>query len=506
MSKNFVFLEEDEVSMMKSLFICLTMLILFGWLYFKDIKISLASTHIFFCIYMSSFFHIMTEIIMIYGFNQLAFSSYYQINYLLFLFSLMIMMFLLYRYFLSFIEHFKDVSRYRKRIENIIFIVGMLVIALLPSEYFQKGYWVGIKTYALDIFLLFYMGLIIYYYFLYWRQIRKEKRTIILIFALIWVIASIAQIYYPMSLITPYISLFIILGFMLKVENQEQYIDQQTGLLNSYALSVVLDEWLSYQKTFYIGIITIEMFLYHSHIKKQSYYHELFDKINNQVKANFHQQCYKVTDNSFAFLTTSQQACQDLLSFLKYYCEVSLLRDDFQYKMIVVSEHQKKSHTIMSDIMNFSMDTVNKMAYVDFLTGAKNRNAFELELIECKKNQQYQYCFILDANNLKKINDTLGHSYGDEILQALVQVLSQLFVENGQIYRVGGDEFVVLCESQNKSIEEWQQIIILAIQQANQQRELHLDFAIGGSLLSESDFFKKADQNMYLYKRRRKQE
>ena len=49
-----------------------------------------------------------------------------------------------------------------------------------------------------------------------------------------------------------------------------------------------------------------------------------------------------------------------------------------------------------------------------------------------------------DLNGLKYVNDTFGHEYGDKVLVRLAEVMKQYFPED-QIYRISGDEFIVLC-------------------------------------------------------------
>ena len=51
---------------------------------------------------------------------------------------------------------------------------------------------------------------------------------------------------------------------------------------------------------------------------------------------------------------------------------------------------------------------------------------------------------IYDVNNLKKVNDTMGHQKGDEMIKRVADVMSASLGKYGQCYRVGGDEFVFI--------------------------------------------------------------
>lgn len=64
---------------------------------------------------------------------------------------------------------------------------------------------------------------------------------------------------------------------------------------------------------------------------------------------------------------------------------------------------------------------------------------------------------MMDANNLKKINDSLGHNKGDELIITIAKCMRAAVGQNGQCYRIGGDEFVINLK--NKTAEETEEII-----------------------------------------------
>ncbi len=94
------------------------------------------------------------------------------------------------------------------------------------------------------------------------------------------------------------------------------------------------------------------------------------------------------------------------------------------------------------------LDVASEMAYVDHLTGAGNKNAYENALDEYQKRLDGKESLKLaimmaDINNLKYVNDTFGHEKGDEYIKGCYKILSDNCRES-RIYRIGGDEFVVL--------------------------------------------------------------
>lgn len=56
---------------------------------------------------------------------------------------------------------------------------------------------------------------------------------------------------------------------------------------------------------------------------------------------------------------------------------------------------------------------------------------------------------VIDIDDFKRVNDTFGHVYGDEVLILLARLMKSCFRTNDQLYRFGGEEFVVITKCQN---------------------------------------------------------
>ncbi len=101
-----------------------------------------------------------------------------------------------------------------------------------------------------------------------------------------------------------------------------------------------------------------------------------------------------------------------------------------------------------------ALNSANEMARRDELTGAKNKNAYqelEAELQEKLQDEDDGLRFgliVCDLNNLKLINDSLGHKAGDEYICSFSQMLFDIF-SHSPVYRVGGDEFVVFLKGRD---------------------------------------------------------
>ncbi len=93
-------------------------------------------------------------------------------------------------------------------------------------------------------------------------------------------------------------------------------------------------------------------------------------------------------------------------------------------------------------------ETIKHQAHHDTLTNLPNRQLFmdllSLELAQARRNGKKLALLFLDLNGFKQINDTLGHSCGDRLLQEVSRRLTNSIRESDTVARLGGDEFTVL--------------------------------------------------------------
>lgn len=153
---------------------------------------------------------------------------------------------------------------------------------------------------------------------------------------------------------------------------------------------------------------------------------------------------------------------------------------------------------------------VKQLAYKDGLTNVGNRTAY-IEKIQYIKEHIESYktvgIVIFDVNNLKCINDTLGHLTGDQLIIDTANLINQSFTEHCTLFRIGGDEFAVIIEAPNSEA-----IYKVSVMQFNVNVHNHnmfynkkykISVAHGSAFyrnnkkISLDEIIKMADKNMY---------
>jgi diguanylate cyclase (GGDEF)-like protein len=203
---------------------------------------------------------------------------------------------------------------------------------------------------------------------------------------------------------------------------------------------------------------------------------------------------------------------------------------EFEIKYTIVLTNQKvlhiqtkgkvrKKQSGLIKITGISMDITNEvenkkiieqLAYYDPLTGLANRTLLNDRMLkslqQAKRSQEQLAVIFLDLDHFKLINDTLGHSVGDELLIYISQLLQKQIREADTLSRLGGDEFVILLPNIKESADATS--IAKKIQKALQVKhhigthELYITSSIGVSIYpqdgEDSDtLIRNADTAMY---------
>ncbi|MDE5873349.1 MAG: GGDEF domain-containing protein, partial [Lachnospiraceae bacterium] len=165
-------------------------------------------------------------------------------------------------------------------------------------------------------------------------------------------------------------------------------------------------------------------------------------------------------------------------------------------------------------------EMISELAYKDGLTGVGNRTLFKERIAELEENKNYanEVIFVMfDVNDLKYINDKMGHQTGDQLIVKSADIIKNSFEElGGSCYRIGGDEFIVIITGEvpvaqyNEGMKRFESAI--AEHNANPDKKFRISIAYGYATYNESnrdktmsDVWHMADAFMYRNKKEMKE-
>lgn len=137
------------------------------------------------------------------------------------------------------------------------------------------------------------------------------------------------------------------------------------------------------------------------------------------------------------------------------------------------------------------------LAFKDILTGLENRAAFSEEETRLGNQLSEGYiteilCCQLDLNNLKLANDRYGHSVGDNLLKSAAEIIKEAFKDEGNFYRIGGDEFIVFICGDDSEIRYNRCLKIMFDLENESEYEgslpIPISFAYGSAVYRRSDY------------------
>jgi diguanylate cyclase (GGDEF)-like protein len=151
-----------------------------------------------------------------------------------------------------------------------------------------------------------------------------------------------------------------------------------------------------------------------------------------------------------------------------------------------ISELRARLHR-SNDELSEALASVRQIATHDHLTGLTNRVLFNEELqhalARVERHRRPAALFVLDLDRFKVINDTLGHQFGDRVLQESAKRLLGCVRESDILARLGGDEFVILLEEfgEDSNLTEIARKLLASVAELDSidGREIGLSVSIG---------------------------
>ena len=175
-----------------------------------------------------------------------------------------------------------------------------------------------------------------------------------------------------------------------------------------------------------------------------------------------------------------------------------------------ISNDSSNAYNILFDKLNEEIDLNKKLLLVDTLTNSYNRKYYVMTMNEVLSlNNRYKMPFsiiLFDIDDFKKINDDYGHLVGDKVLINIVKLINEDIRKTDTLYRVGGEEFIIICKNTIKS----DAIIIAEKIRKKVEESLNIienktiTISIGVTeVISDDDensIYKRVDDNLYMSK------
>lgn len=205
--------------------------------------------------------------------------------------------------------------------------------------------------------------------------------------------------------------------------------------------------------------------------------------------------------------------------------EINVIRPDADHKVVEmrVSKAELRGESLyvvsMRDITELARlrEELHIRSITDGLTGLYNRLGFQMlaqqQFNLAKRTKRAIFLLYVDVDDLKYINDTLGHREGDRALKDTAAILKKTFRESDIVARIGGDEFAVLMMeafAASKDIVTFrlkENLETCITQENNRKYRLSLSFGIGhydpASPCTIDNLIAQADALMYSQKKRK---
>lgn len=151
---------------------------------------------------------------------------------------------------------------------------------------------------------------------------------------------------------------------------------------------------------------------------------------------------------------------------------------------------------------------LHELAHRDPLTELLNRRALEQDLARAVQEKRQGYLLaVIDVDGLKRINDTLGHAAGDDLLRRFAAGFARVAAPQGRAYRLSGDEFALLLQHRvPEAAERMVADVTREVRKVYPEAQASVGTARWRSGETVSTWLSRADRAMYRHKKRTAEE
>ena len=297
---------------MKTSFVCLLLIIYMGFFYFSNKHLPIRSTKVFYCYYVSATVLTVFDLITLYTVNHMDTvpAAINTVAHVIYLLSINATVYLNFCYLRSLLKNQRDRTLWKNRLQAATFVITSVMIVFLPLGYVQgtyTNYSMGAKVYALYASIIIYNLLILYYCIRYWKLLNKEKRVAIVASVPIFFCVSVINLTMPEALFSIVYVMLTAVGLMLSNENNEKYLDKQTGMFNQYALGIVSSEYIHLGKNDVGIVFTLSESERMEDMRNWRNYILTMEHIQRFCRKELKKQAYRVGDNGFVLLLHTEQ-------------------------------------------------------------------------------------------------------------------------------------------------------------------------------------------------------
>ena len=235
--------------------------------------------------------------------------------------------------------------------------------------------------------------------------------------------------------------------YVIKGSKLANYLDSKTTTKQVKNISHLIK---TYNKGYTIAIDANAYNLYHNKkIKNSIINYSGYIPNNMEFRYQTNDDAfYKLFSNYSLFLDDNKILSEGLDTYSQTNAQENIAGVVAKYILVAVSIGVIIIGIVIASKKHVKLDTKirkdEKLKFIDMLTSLKNRNYLNEKMDVWNKNTIYpQAVIVIDLNNLKYINDTFGHEEGDKQIKASAGILIKTQLDNSEIMRTDGNEFMV---------------------------------------------------------------